>query len=112
VHVAATDLDDELGAQALNGHRAVDVEEVGGEHRCGLCVQELPPGGVGVPLGCRRDLQRFVDPANRGGADPVAELEQFALDPLGIPSRKFSVASRSMSVTISVLTWGRPVRCA
>ena len=39
-----------------------------------LCVRELPPGGVGVPLGRRRDLQRFVDPANRGGADPVAEL--------------------------------------
>jgi hypothetical protein len=89
VHVAATGLDDEQAVPALKGHRAVDVEEVGGEHRCGLGVQELPPGGVGVPLRCRPDLQRFEDPADRGGADPAAELEQFALDPLVSPAVVF-----------------------
>ena len=52
----------------------VDVEEVGGEHGRGLRVQELPPRGVGVPFGCRGDLQGFEDPADRGGADPGPSL--------------------------------------
>ena len=33
------------------------------------------------------DLQRLEDPANRGRAHPVAELEQLALDPLVSPAR-------------------------
>jgi len=45
-------------------------------------VQELAPGGAGVPFRCRGDLQGFEDPADRGCADPVAELEQPALDSL------------------------------
>jgi hypothetical protein len=40
----------------------------------------------------------------------VAELEQLALDPL-VSQPSFSVASRSISVAISALTGGRPVRC-
>ena len=40
VHVAAAGLHDE---QTMQGHRAVHVEEIGGEHRHGLRVQELPP---------------------------------------------------------------------
>ena len=35
-----------------------------------------------------RDLQGLEDPADRGGADPVAELEQLALDPLIAPGRE------------------------
>jgi hypothetical protein len=58
------------------------VEEVGGEHRHGLRVQELPPCRIGVPFGRRRDLQRLEDPADRRCADAVAELEQLARDPL------------------------------
>jgi hypothetical protein len=68
----------------------------------------------------RRDARAGQDRIERIGelpgavadqeTDPVAELEQFALDPLVSPAW-FSVASRSMSVTVSVLTWGRPVRC-
>jgi hypothetical protein len=38
-------------------------------------VQELPPGGVGMPFRCRRDLQGLENPADRGCADPVAELK-------------------------------------
>ena len=68
------------------GHRAVHVEEVGGEHRRCLGVQELPPRRVGAPLRCRGDLQRLEDPADRGRADPVAKLEQLALDPLVSPA--------------------------
>ena len=35
---------------------------------------------------CRGDLRRFEDPADGGCADPVAELEQLALDPLVSPA--------------------------
>jgi hypothetical protein len=57
------------------------VEEIGGQHRGCLSVQELPPGRDGAPLRCRRDLQGFEDPADGGCADPIAEFQQFALDP-------------------------------
>jgi hypothetical protein len=67
-------------------HCAVHVEEVGGEHCRGLRVQELPPRGVGVPLGRRGDLPGFEDTPDGGCADPVAELEQLTLDPLVAPA--------------------------
>jgi len=86
MHIAGADLDHEEAVQALQGHRAVHVEEIGSEQRRGLRVQELAPRGVGVPLGCRGDVERFEDPADRGCANPVAELEQFALDPLVSPA--------------------------
>ena len=86
VHVTRADLYDEQAVQALQGHRAVHVEEVGGEHRRCLSVQELPPGRVGAPLRCRRDLQGLEDPADGGCADPVAEFQQLALDPLVSPA--------------------------
>ena len=86
VHVAGADFHHEEAVQALEGHCAVHVEEVDGEHRGGLCVQELPPGRIGAPLRCRRDPQGLENPADRGCADPVAELEQFALDSLVSPA--------------------------
>ena len=49
--------------------------------------------------------RRMVD-----APDPVAELEQLALEPLVSPAW-FSVASRSISAAISALTGGRPIRC-
>ena len=52
-----------------------------------VSVRRLGAGGV---------LQRLEDPADRRRADPVAYLEQLALDPL-CPQPLFSVASRSMS---------------
>jgi hypothetical protein len=86
------------------------MEKSVASYRRGLRVQELPPRGVGVPFGRRRDLQRFEDPADRGCTDPVAELDQLTLDSL-VSQPLFSVASRSMSAAISALTGGRPVRC-
>ena len=83
--VAAADFDDEEAVQAPEGH-AVHVEEVGGKHRGGLRVQELAPGCVGVPLGCRRYLQGLENPSDGGRADLVAELEKLALNAL-IPPR-------------------------
>jgi hypothetical protein len=56
VHLTTTDLHDEQAVQAVEGHRAVHVEEVGGEHRRCLAVQELPPGRVGAPFRRRRNL--------------------------------------------------------
>jgi hypothetical protein len=42
VHGPGADLHHEQAVQALESHRAVHVEEVGGEHRRGLSVQKLP----------------------------------------------------------------------
>jgi hypothetical protein len=75
MHVAGADLHDEQALQALQGHRAVHMEEVGGEHRRCLSMQEFPPGGVGEPLRRWRDLQGLQDPADGRCADLVAELE-------------------------------------
>jgi hypothetical protein len=72
-------------------------------------VQELPPGRVGLPFRRRGNPLRLEDPANRRGTDPVAELEQLALDPLVSPAVILAVASRSISEVISALTGGRPV---
>ena len=78
VHKTAADLYDEQAVQPLQGHRAAGVEEVRGEHRRCLGVQALPPRHAGAPLWCRGSLQRLEDPADRGRAGPVAELEQLA----------------------------------
>ena len=61
------------------------MEEVRGEHRGCLGVQELEPCRVGAPLRCWRDLQGLEDPADGGCADLVAEFEEFALDSLVSP---------------------------
>ena len=87
VHVAGADLHDEQAVQALQRHCAVHVEEIGGEHRGCLNMQELPPGRVGAPLRCRRDLQRPEDPADGGGGDLDAEDEEFAVDAPVPPGR-------------------------
>jgi hypothetical protein len=61
------------------------VEEVGGEHHGGLRVQELAPGRVGAPLGCRGYFQGLENPSDGGRADPMTELEKLALDALVPP---------------------------
>jgi hypothetical protein len=86
MHVAAAGLQNERAVQALQGHRALPMKEIGGEHCRGLRVQELPPGKISAPLRRRRDPQRFENPADRGRAHPVAELGQFALDLLVSPA--------------------------
>jgi len=65
---------------------AVDVEEVARQHRGGLRSQELPPGRAAAPRR-GRDPQAPQHPPHRGCPDPVAEAEQFALDPLVAPAR-------------------------
>ena len=39
-HIAGTDLDHEQAVQTPESHRAVHVEEIGGEHRRGLGIEE------------------------------------------------------------------------
>jgi len=85
VHVPVADLDDEQAIEALQLDGAIDAEEVRGEHGRGLGQEELPPAHVGVPVRCRGYPQGPQDPADSGRADPVAKLEQLALDPLISP---------------------------
>jgi hypothetical protein len=49
------------------------------------------------------------DPPDRRGADPVAELEQLALDP-AVSSARFSRAIRCTNVVMTSLIGGRPGR--
>jgi hypothetical protein len=85
VHVAAADLEGEEHIDPFQGDRAVDVEEVHGQHGRGLRPQEPTPGRVGRSQRRRRYPPSLEDPADRGCADAVAELEQFALDALVAP---------------------------
>ena len=52
VQRAVADLDHEQDVVASQGHRAVGVEEVDGQHAGGSGAQELPPTGVAVPARC------------------------------------------------------------
>jgi hypothetical protein len=58
----------------------------------------------------RTDLQRLEDPADRGGADPVVEFEQFALDPLVSPAAVLGGEPLDQRGDL-VADRGRPVRC-
>jgi hypothetical protein len=84
--VAAAEFDDEQAVQASEGNDAVHAEGIGAEHRHGPRMQELPPGRVGLPAKRRRVLLRGEDAADRGYADPAAELQQLTLDPLVSPA--------------------------
>ena len=74
-------------------------------------MQELPPSRVGVPLRCRRELQRLQDPADGGRDDPIAELEQLALDSLVSPAVVLGSEPRDQSSDLGA-DWlpSRPVR--
>ena len=85
VHVAAANLEGEEDVDPFQGDRAVDVEEVHGQHAGGLSAQEPPPGCVGGSQRCRWNPPPLEDPADRGCAGAVAELEEFSLDALVAP---------------------------
>ena len=65
VQGAVADLEQERDVEPLEGHAAVDVEEVDGQHAGGLGAREPPPAGVVVPGWCRWDPVLLEDPANR-----------------------------------------------
>jgi hypothetical protein len=87
VDVASVDLDDEENVDPAQCHGAVDVEEVAGQYRRSLSLQELPPAQVGVSGRRWRYPQPSKDPSDCRGADAMADLEQLALDPLVAPAR-------------------------
>jgi tetratricopeptide (TPR) repeat protein len=83
--MAGAHLYDEEHVQAAQGDRTIDMEEIAREHCDGLGAQEPPPCRPGA-LRRRRDPQPSEDPPHRGGSDPDADAEQFALDALGPPA--------------------------
>jgi hypothetical protein len=78
VHAAAGVFDDEERVKAVQGD-GVEVEQVAGQARVRPRVEELGPAGS-------RSTGRWVDAGvvqdltYRGGADPVAEAGEFAVD--------------------------------
>jgi hypothetical protein len=85
VYVAVADFECEQDVEPPQGHRAVDVEEVDGEHSGGLAAQEPSPAGVNVADRRPWDPVAPKDPTDGPGADAVAELEQLTLDPATCP---------------------------
>ena len=111
VYVSGMDLNHEEHVDPLQRDRAVDVEEIAGQRRRGLGAEKLSPGRAVCSDGGRRYSERLEDPADRGGADPAADLQQFALDALIAPGRVLSselLGEGSSSGSMG----GRPVRCA
>jgi|CZKW01.1.fsa_nt_gi hypothetical protein len=108
VHTSAADLHDEQAIQAPERDRAVHVK-VGGEHRRGLRVQELPPRRVSVPFRCRQYLRPF---RTRRSVEAPARWPGLSSSPWirWYPQPWSSVARRSISAVISALTGGRPIR--
>jgi len=105
VQGAVADLEHEQHVEPLQRERAVDMEEVDGEHAGGLGAQELPPAGVGVPQRSRWDPVALEDPADRRGADAVAEVEQLALEPEVAPIRVLPCHSRHQGGEAVVDRW-------
>jgi hypothetical protein len=82
------------------------MEEIGGEHRRCLTVQELPPGRAGAPFRCRGIFsalrtRRMVDAPTRWPSLSSSPWIRW------YPQPWFSVASRPISAAFSALT-GRP----
>ena len=75
VHVATADFQGEEHVDPFQGDRAVDVEEVHGQHGRGLSAQEPSPGRVGRAERYRRYPPQLEDPPDRGCADAMPELE-------------------------------------
>jgi hypothetical protein len=108
VQVAVADLEGEQDIEPLQ-RGAVDVEEVHSQHRGGLGAQELASAHVGGPRRRRCDPVAAQDPADRRGADAVAEFEQFVLNP-AVAQLGFSFANRSTNAATTSLIGGRPGR--
>ncbi len=75
VHAPGSEFEDEGHVQAFE-RDGVDLEEVGGQDRCGLGVQERAPGWAVVPLRDGRGPVAAQDLADGGGGDPVAQAPQ------------------------------------
>ena len=78
MHAAGGVFDDEEGVEPVQGD-GVEVEQVAGEERLGLRVEELRPGRFG-PSRRGVDSGGVQDFPDGGGADLVAEAGELAVD--------------------------------
>jgi hypothetical protein len=85
MHMAGAHLQYEEHIDAAQRDRAVNVEEVAGQHRGGLRAQEPLPCRV-IALRRGRDPQALQDRPHRGRPDLDAQAEQFTLDAPVMPS--------------------------
>ena len=93
VHSAGGVLDDEERVEPVQRDR-VAMEQVAGQDRLGLRVEELGPGRPAPPRR-RLDARRVENPPHCGGADLVAESDEFPVHP-PIPQVGFWVARRTV----------------
>ena len=95
----AADLHDEQAVQAPEGHRAVPVEEIGGEHRRCLAVQNFRQN-----VSVRRSGAGGIFSAlrTRGMVDTPTRWPSLSSSPWirWYPQPRFSVASRLISEAI------------
>ena len=68
---------------------AVDGKEVAGQNRAGVSAEKLRPSRTRAPWR-RAESVKAKDLADRRVRDPVAELEEFTLNPALAPTRVFS----------------------
>ena len=108
VQIAVADLERDQDVDPSERDRAVEVEEVDGQHLGGLGAQELAPAGVGVSRRRRWYPAALEDPTDGRSADAVAEFEQFALDSAVAPARVLPLAIRSTSAAMVTSIGGRP----
>jgi hypothetical protein len=95
VQEAVTDLEREQEVEPPQRHRAVDVEEVDGEHAGGLRAQELPPTRIGPPhrrggIRCCLRIRRIVEAPTRWPSftgSSTLDRATCGLDPFGAPER-------------------------
>ena len=73
VYVPAADLQHKKHVPAVEGERAVHLEEVARRQGLRLCSEELTPGAVVTALRRRWYAQAVEDTTDCGGADPVTE---------------------------------------
>jgi hypothetical protein len=78
-------LDDEERVEPVEGDR-VEVEQVADEDRVGLRLEELRPSRSGPPR-CGVDSGGVQNCPDGGGADLVAEADEFAVDASISPRR-------------------------
>src|SRR6266700_2242351 len=77
-NAAAADLQEDEHVESPKQHR-VDSEEVAGKDRSGVSGEKLRPGQT-IAARCWRNAMTAQDAADGGRRDPVAELEELALD--------------------------------
>jgi hypothetical protein len=109
VQVAVADLEYEQDVEPPQRHRAVDVEEVDGQHAGGLGAQELPPTRIGLSR-CAGGIQWRWRICRMDEAPTRWPSLSSSPCTLRYPQLGFSVAIRTTSATMMPSVGGRPGR--